>query len=252
VRFMLTNRLADNTLFSQSSLLLPSCLQMAAVNPKPDVFSLPKASSFPLLKRFLTVIFAGECKKTGKDHPKTPAQLACALNGTLVLLDLMYLDMRRDVHDPLPSWMFVYGILYTGKGLIIRAHFPAYQFNKDADGGNLGSDDEFLESSSQVASSKAAGKKGKQKGAAVNGEKGKSKGAAINGDHARWIFKSVEVTKVFSGAFKDKGEIQRLQLLASLLMIQSHSFFLLKQLDAWAKGAPAESAYAAFSDVCDA
>jgi hypothetical protein len=66
-------------------------------------------------------------------HPgqaeKTEAQLqiASSLHPAMVILILYYLDTRKRVDDPLPSWLFLFGLLYTRFGVEIIAHVPAYQ-----------------------------------------------------------------------------------------------------------------------------
>jgi hypothetical protein len=216
---------------------------MAGMRPQPDLFSQAEVGSCPRLAAASPVIFAGECKTKKGLTPHTPAQLACALNGTLVLLVLMYLDMRTTTEDPLPEWLFVYGIIYTGSGVIIRAHFPTYRYVEEPDMGTEGEHE---------PQSLGARKPGKVKRAAKSNKGvGSSKGEiperqdeiptpstqrqrAVNHGVPRWIFRSVEVTARYQSAFETDESNERIQLLAALLMIQSHSFLLLEKFKAWA------------------
>jgi hypothetical protein len=42
------------------------------------------------------------------------------------MLILYYLDTRHSDESALPAWLFLYGIEYTEKGVIIHTHHPAY------------------------------------------------------------------------------------------------------------------------------
>ena len=113
------------------------------------------------------------------------------------------------------------------------------------------SEDEYTLSNPIKASAPEKKRKGKKKSLEqkLDSPMRQTRPPAINSGRARWIFRSVEVYSGFRGAFQDLAENERLRLLAVLLMIQSHSFFLLKQFSTWANGAPATSAHAALKDI---
>ncbi|CAG8560533.1 10552_t:CDS:1, partial [Acaulospora colombiana] len=75
------------------------------------------------------IIFAGECKTEKTRSKNTPAQLAVAFHATLIILILYYLDNRSSGSDPLPAWLFLYGIEYTEHGFFVHVHFPYYHFD---------------------------------------------------------------------------------------------------------------------------
>ncbi|PVF91635.1 hypothetical protein CPB86DRAFT_298149 [Serendipita vermifera] len=51
-----------------------------------------------------------------------------------------------------------------------------------------------------------------------------------------WQFRSVLVTQAYNNVFQKKDEALLLRLLAALLKIRSHSWYVLKQLQAWKRG----------------
>ena len=53
-------------------------------------------------------------------------ELAYSFHQVMMLLVLHYLDHRRSVDDPLPPWMFLYGLTFDGIGFSIRVHYPIY------------------------------------------------------------------------------------------------------------------------------
>jgi hypothetical protein len=77
----------------------------------------------------MPVIFAGECKTKKSQNKRTRVQLAVAFHATLIILILYYLDNRSSVSDPLPQWLYLYGIEYTEHGFVVHVHYPYYQFN---------------------------------------------------------------------------------------------------------------------------
>jgi hypothetical protein len=76
----------------------------------------------------LPVLFAARhCLKGNENN--AAAQMAYALHQTLLTLVLCYLDTRHALHEPLPTWMVVYGIIYHEEGFSIQAHFPVFHFS---------------------------------------------------------------------------------------------------------------------------
>jgi hypothetical protein len=47
-----------------------------------------------------------------------------AFQPTMALLTLYYLDTRLSPSDPLPSWMVLFGLVYTESSVYIRGHCP--------------------------------------------------------------------------------------------------------------------------------
>ena len=47
--------------------------------------------------------------------------------ATLTELILFYLDTRSTVDQPMPPWLFLFGILYTEQGFEVYAHYPRYE-----------------------------------------------------------------------------------------------------------------------------
>ena len=55
-------------------------------------------------------------------------ELAYSFHQVMMLLVLYYLDHRRSIGDPLPPWMFLYGLTFDEMGFVIRIHHPIYLF----------------------------------------------------------------------------------------------------------------------------
>ena len=55
-------------------------------------------------------------------------ELAYSFHQVMMLLVLYYLDHRRSIGDPLPPWMFLYGLTFDEMGFVIRVHHPIYLF----------------------------------------------------------------------------------------------------------------------------
>ena len=55
-------------------------------------------------------------------------ELAYSFHQVMMLLVLYYLDHRRGIGDPLPTWMFLYGLTFDEMGFVIRIHHPIYLF----------------------------------------------------------------------------------------------------------------------------
>jgi hypothetical protein len=76
----------------------------------------------------LPILFAAQhCPKGDESHAS--AQVAYALHQTLLTFVLYYLDTRRSLHEQLPAWMVVYGIIYHDEGFTVQAHFPVFHFS---------------------------------------------------------------------------------------------------------------------------
>lgn len=60
-----------------------------------------------------------------------------ALQPTMVILILLYLDTRRSVDEPLPEWMVVYGAIYDHNGMHIRAYHPCVKPFGDSRSSNM-------------------------------------------------------------------------------------------------------------------
>lgn len=63
-------------------------------------------------------------------------ELAYSFHQTMMLLVLHYLDHRRSTDDPLPPWMFLYGLTFDEMGFWIRIHHPIYLFEAIHDSGH--------------------------------------------------------------------------------------------------------------------
>ena len=73
----------------------------------------------------------------GRDR-KASQQLACGFHSTLIILILYYLDTRSRTGakgSNLPSWMVVYGIIYTKSGFSIHEHYPVFRSSGTGSGG---------------------------------------------------------------------------------------------------------------------
>jgi hypothetical protein len=75
----------------------------------------------------LPVLVALEAKQRDTHTQNTKVQLASALQATLVLLILYYLDTRSDIGEACPPWLFLYGIEYVEFGINIYSHHPYYE-----------------------------------------------------------------------------------------------------------------------------
>ena len=71
------------------------------------------------------------CVASWSDHlseervrPEDQKSLALALQGSLNILILYYLSTRKSFDGTLPTWLFIYGILYDEYGAKIFAHYP--------------------------------------------------------------------------------------------------------------------------------
>lgn len=72
------------------------------------------------------------------DAREASQQLACGFHSALIVLILYYLDTcshpgAKD--SKLPSWMVLYGIIYTETGFSIHQHYPVFRPNHDGSGG---------------------------------------------------------------------------------------------------------------------
>jgi hypothetical protein len=65
-------------------------------------------------------------------------QLAVAFHATLIILILYYLDNRTSPSDPLPEWLYLYGIEYIEHGFVVHVHYPYYEFYNPQPGSNSG------------------------------------------------------------------------------------------------------------------
>ncbi|CAG7850322.1 SubName: Full=Uncharacterized protein {ECO:0000313/EMBL:CCA75764.1} [Serendipita indica DSM 11827] len=111
----------------------PPLLRAFGTDPSPDIYNRADINTLDWgNEKLMPVFFAGECKPSHKyDEWDVPAQLASAFHGTLVILVLYYLDNRANTRDPLPPWLFLYGIGYTEKNVMVYSHHPAYRPDKD-------------------------------------------------------------------------------------------------------------------------
>ena len=134
----------------------------------------------------LPVLFAAECKQGSTHTLDTRAQLATALQATLIILILYYLDTRRSQESACPPWLFLYGIEYVELGMWIHAHCPYYDHEAQP---------------------------------------------------PQWRFKSTLITRRYDACFRaNDPPYMRMQALAALFKIRSHSLFVLKQLKSWRRG----------------
>ena len=85
-------------------------------------------------ERLRPCVFLHETKK--KDTEATRAQLAIACTPTLFLFTRMFAD-RYDADKKMPSWMVVYGLIHTGTGFLIIAHYPRVKFQKHEGAGQF-------------------------------------------------------------------------------------------------------------------
>jgi hypothetical protein len=112
----------------QSHPFLSACRHPAFV----DVIGVP-ATSIPDWGPLATpVIFAAQYIR--HDHAEAYTQLAQVFHQTIIVLILYYLDTRRSMDDPLPSWMYLYGIVYDDDGFDTVAHYPLFWSGKEKGG----------------------------------------------------------------------------------------------------------------------
>jgi hypothetical protein len=123
---------ATNKSVIQSSNLpvkFPQYLTVFGSNPEPDICV--RATSDSILEDWhpslLPVLVALEAKREATYTKNTKVQLASALQATLVLLILYYLDTRRNTREACPPWLFLYGIEYVEGGMNIYSHHPYYE-----------------------------------------------------------------------------------------------------------------------------
>lgn len=93
---------------------------------KPDGWIRPKPEKLGWSPRLLPVLYAQECKRANAKGHDAVAQLAIALQPTLVELIAFYLDTRGSPEEPMPPWLFLFGVFYTEDGFDIYAHYPRY------------------------------------------------------------------------------------------------------------------------------
>lgn len=53
-------------------------------------------------------------------------QVAPVVMPAIVMFILFYLDTRRSLNEPLPSWAFIFSLLYNKDGYDIYVHYPRY------------------------------------------------------------------------------------------------------------------------------
>ena len=99
---------------------------------------LPSECTFPLnttfrmqLNGWPKALCPFACVASWSDHlsdekvrPEDQQSLASSLQGSLNILILYYLSTRKTLNDTLPTWLFIYGILYDECGAKIFAHYP--------------------------------------------------------------------------------------------------------------------------------
>lgn len=105
-----------------------SHLTVLGSDPSPDIYvrALVDTLAEGWDPNLLPVLFAAECKQAKTHSLETKAQLATALQATLIILILYYLDTRHSQDSPCPPWLFLYGVIYTEDGMWIHAHHPIY------------------------------------------------------------------------------------------------------------------------------
>lgn len=54
------------------------------------------------------------------------ARLSNTFRITMIILILYYLDTRAQPNTPLPSWMYLMGLVYTETGFTVHVHYPIY------------------------------------------------------------------------------------------------------------------------------
>ncbi|PVF92488.1 hypothetical protein CPB86DRAFT_183763 [Serendipita vermifera] len=177
---------ADNvTDHDNASMSFPVHMLAMASGLRPDKYVRASKNYLNWDKGLLPVVFAEECKPRKNLNEDTCAQLAASLHPSLVILVLYYLDTRTSLMSPLPPWLFLYGIVYTEKGVIIWAHYPTIKHD-------------------------------------------------TTNQTSAWKFRSSLITRKYEDAFDDTTNAgSRIQLLAALLKIRSHSLYVLEQLKVW-------------------
>ena len=70
-------------------------------------------------------ILAARSYAPGREF-EAATELAYSFHQAMMLLVLHYLDHRRSIDDPLPPWMFLYGLTFDELGFAIRIHHPIY------------------------------------------------------------------------------------------------------------------------------
>jgi hypothetical protein len=147
-----------------------------------DVIGIP-ATSIPDWGPLATpVLFAAQYIRHG--HADVYTQLAQVFHQTIIVLILYYLDTRRSIDEPLPSWMYLCGIVYDADGFDIVAHYPLFWSEEEREG------------------------------------------------RYGWGASSRLMNRRFWNMFTESPQL-RGSGLASLLRIQSHTRFILNQLQAW-------------------
>jgi hypothetical protein len=94
--------------------------------PRPDVscrLSAAKWSNKPVSARTAPSTFIGEAKFYPDDDDMVLAQIAMSMHPNLLILALYYLDHRKHSNDPIPAWLFLFGIRYFANGFNIYAHY---------------------------------------------------------------------------------------------------------------------------------
>ncbi|PVF96946.1 hypothetical protein CPB86DRAFT_874528 [Serendipita vermifera] len=110
---------------------IPCHLRPSGACPRPDIFARVNFDdNLGWYEDLKPIIFGGECKTQKTQSKNTPAQLAVAFHATLIILILYYLDNRSCASDPLPGWLYLYGIEYTEHGFVVHVHFPYYKFEE--------------------------------------------------------------------------------------------------------------------------
>jgi len=97
-----------------------------------DVTGIP-APSIPNWSPLATpILFAAQYVR--QDSAEANIRLAQIFHHTIIILILYYLDTRRSTEEPLPSWMYLCGVLYNGSGFDVVAHYPLFWSGKEKGG----------------------------------------------------------------------------------------------------------------------
>lgn len=111
-------------------LRFPLHLRPVVAMPHPDSYARVNfADELGWHEDLKPIIFGSECKTKKTQTKNTRAQLAVAFHATLIILILYYLDNRSCASDPLPEWLFLYGIEYIEHGFVVHVHYPHYNFD---------------------------------------------------------------------------------------------------------------------------
>jgi hypothetical protein len=183
-------------------------LKFLGTSPWPDYAVRPSVNRWKGWGCLTPCFFSAECKRRSTNGGDTEAQLAMNSNPILTIFAIMYLDIRTDVNEGMPPWMWVYALIYTEDGFDVYAHSLS-----------TGVHPKLIDANSEGSSRPDA--------------KGPSNDAPES-EKTQFVFKSTHLLDRYSLVFRqDADHDHRMRALTALYMIRSHTLFVIEQVESW-------------------